>query len=91
MFHRSVQAILLKLMNVMLRLLEALSYEDAFALLVDLEHMKLGLFARPTKHLLENVRDIPHLVDRIIPTDDQIPRLQIRFGPSFLLSSRAGQ
>jgi len=89
-FHRGMQTMFLKLMNIVLGLLEALSDEDALALLMDLEHVKLGLFARPAKNLLENMRDIPHFINGIIPTDYQVPRLQIRFGLIFLLSSRAG-
>src|SRR5437867_3577255 len=71
--------------------LHALTRQNALSLLVDLEHVKLRFLARPTKDLLENVSDVIHVVDRVIPADDQKARFQcgLRIVLGFL--DRSGQ
>jgi hypothetical protein len=63
----------------MLRFLKAFALQDAFALLVDLEHVKLGLFPGPTENGLKNVRDIIHEIDRVVPAKNEIPGLKAGF------------
>jgi hypothetical protein len=63
----------------MLRFFKAISSQDAFALLMDLEHVKLGLFFGPAENGLKNVRDIIHKIDRVVPANNEIPRLKAGF------------
>jgi len=66
--------------DVVFSFLEAFPRQNTFALFVNLEHVKLGLFSIPAKHLLENVGDVMHIIDGIVPADDQVPRFKARFG-----------
>ena len=80
-FHGGMEAVFLKLMDVVLGLFHALAGEDALALFVDLQHVELGFLAIPTEHGLEDVRDVAHVVDGVVPADDEIAGLEggIRF------------
>jgi hypothetical protein len=60
----------------MLGFFHAITLEDAFALFVNLQHVELGLFAGPAENNPEDVSNVIHVVDRIIPTNDQIARFQ---------------
>src|SRR5947209_2603716 len=77
-------------MHIMLGFLHALARQHAFALFVDLEHVKLRLFSCPAEDLLKDVRHIIHIVHRVIPANDQVTRLKL--GVSFFLRflNRAG-
>lgn len=75
----------------MLRFLETFPRQDALALFMNLQHMELRLLPRPPKNGLKNVRDIIHEIDRIIPANDQIPRLQAGFRLLFCLLDSAWQ
>ena len=85
-----MKAIALELMHEMLGLFHAFTGQNAFALLVDLEHVKLRFLSGPTKNLLEDMGDVIHVIDRIIPTNYQKPRLQpgTRFILGFLSDIR---
>lgn len=61
-------------MHIELGTLERLPGEATPALMVDLEHVPLCLLAVPTENALEDVGDIGHQVDRVIPADDQKAR-----------------
>jgi hypothetical protein len=74
-----METVFLKLVHIMLRFLEAFSSQDAFALLMNLEHMKLGLFPGPPENGLEDVSDIIHKIDRIVPANNEIPGLEAGF------------
>src|SRR5258706_6577920 len=65
-------------MHVMFGLLHALAGQHAFALLVDLEHMKLGLLPRPAENGPEYMRDVLHVIDRVNPANQQKAGLQAR-------------
>ena len=69
----------MKLVHIMLRFLEALTSQDAFALLVNLEHMKFGFFPGPPENGLKDVGDIIHEINRIIPAHNEIAGLQAGF------------
>ena len=75
----------------MLRFLETFASQDALALLMNLEHMEFRLLPWPPKNRLKNVGDIIHEIDRIIPANDQIPRLKAGFRLRFCLLERAWQ
>ena len=79
MLHRRMETVFLELVHIMLRFLETLTGQDAFPLLVDLQHMKFGFFPGPSEHGLKHVGDIIHEIDRIIPTNNQVARLQSGF------------
>src|SRR6185369_4626492 len=51
--------------------------QDAFAQLMDLEHVELGFLARPAEDSPEDVGDVIHIVDGVIPADDQVAGLQL--------------
>lgn len=53
--------------------------------LMHLEHMLLRFFARQTKDLLENHRDIAHQVNRIVVHDDLPGEIDFFRGASLLL------
>ena len=80
--HGGVEVVFLELVDVKLGLLHALADEDALALLMDFEHVFLRLRMVPAEHLLEDVGDVFHKIDGIIPANDQIARLQagVRIG-----------
>lgn len=86
-----MQTILLQLMNVMLRLFHTGSREDALPLLVHLQHVEFRFLLCPPKYLLEHMRDVVHVIHRIIPADHQITRLQLRPGLAFHLYLRTRQ
>ena len=69
----------MQLMHVMFGFFQTLAHQDTLALLVDLEHMELSLFARPAEHFLENVGDVIHEIDRVIPAHDKETGLELRF------------
>src|SRR5581483_2324359 len=77
--HRGVETMFLQLMDVVFRLLKALTGQDALALLMDLEHVKLGLLFGPPKDFLEYVCYVLHIINRIIPANNQVARLQFGF------------
>ena len=66
-------------MDVVLSFFHALALEDAFALFVDLQHVELGFFPGPAKNHLEDVGYVIHVVDGIVPADDEIAGLQTGF------------
>ena len=72
--HSGVQTIALELMHEMLGFFKAVADEDAFAGVVDLEHMEMGFVVRPAKNFLEDVSDEVHGVDGIIPANDEVTR-----------------
>jgi len=86
-----METIFLKLVHIMLRFFEALTGQDAFALLVHLEHMKFGFFSRPPKHGPKPVGEVIHKIDRVIPANNKITRLQARFGLFLCHFDRARQ
>jgi hypothetical protein len=86
-----METIFLKLVHIMLRFFETLTSQDAFALLVDLEHMKFGFFSGPPKHGLKHMGDVIHEIDRVIPANNKITRLQARFGLFLCHFDRARQ
>src|ERR1700733_14217712 len=63
-------------MNVELGLLEAFPRQHAFAFMMDLEHVFLGPPAFPTENFLEDMGDVVHEVDGIIPANDEEARLK---------------
>jgi len=75
----------------MLCFFKAFTSQNTFALLVNLEHMKLGFFSRPSEDDLEYMGYVIHEVDGIIPTNDQISRLQAGLGLFLCRLDRAWQ
>jgi len=69
--------IFLELMNVVLRLLETVPGENAFALFMDLEHMKLSFLAGPPKYLLKHMGDVMHKIHRIVPANHEEAGFQV--------------
>jgi len=80
-----MEAVLLKLVDIVLGFFHALAGQHALALLVDLQHVELGFLFRPAKDPLEDVGDINHEIDRVIPANDQVTGFQpgFRFFLSF--------
>ena len=76
--HGRVQRVLLELMHVMFGFLHALPGQNTFTLFMYLEHVEFGLFAGPPKNLLEDMGDVIHVIDGIIPANYQVTRLQFR-------------
>lgn len=72
-----MKAILVQLVNIMLRLLPAGAKQEAFAFMMHLHHVLLCLFFGPAKHHLKNAGNEIHEIDRVIPTDDPILRIEI--------------
>jgi len=85
-----MEAVFLQLMHVMLSFLHAVARENAFSLFVNLQHVELGLFSGPSKNLLEHMRNVLHVIHRVVPADDQVARLQLGLRPSFCLFNCAG-
>ena len=81
--HGGVQAIALELMHEMFGLFKAVADQDAFAGIVDLEHMEMGFVVRPAKNFLEDMGHEIHGVDGIIPANNEVTRF-VKFG-GFLL------
>ena len=71
-FHGCVKTVALELVDKMFSLFEAVSDKDAFAVIVNLEHVVFGLLARPAENLLEDMCDKVHRVDRIVPANNQV-------------------
>ena len=61
----------------MLRSLHAFAGQHALALIVNLQHVEFRFRLRPPEHNLENVRDVGHEIDRVVPADDQVTGLQL--------------
>ena len=74
-----MKTVALELMDVMLGLFHAFPHQNALALLVDLEHMKLRLFSGPSENLLKDMRDIIHEIHWVVPANHKVTRLQPRF------------
>ena len=64
-------------MNIVFRFFQCFARQQAFAGLVHFQHVAFGLSLRPTEDLLEDVGDIVHQVDGIIPADHQVARIQL--------------
>jgi 3-deoxy-7-phosphoheptulonate synthase len=88
--HGGLQAVALQLMNIMFRTFHAFAGEDTLALMMDLQHVPLGLGLGPAEHFPKHVRHVIHEVDRIVPADHQEAGLQVvpRIGLSILLDFR---
>ena len=71
-----MEAVALKLMHVVFRFFQAFARQNALAVSVNLQHVFFGLLPVPAKYDLENMRHVVHVIDRVIPADYQIPRLQ---------------
>ncbi len=59
-------------MHEMLGFFKAVADEDAFAGIVNLEHVEMGFVVRPTENFLEDMRDEFHGVDGIVPANDEV-------------------
>jgi len=66
-------------MHVMFGFLHAFTCQHAFALLMDLQHVKLRLFSVPAKDLLKDMRDVIHEIYGVIPANNQVTRFQIGY------------
>ena len=55
------------------------------------QHVALGLFARITKHALENHRNVSHQIDRIVVHDHLPGEIQLFLGFCFLFNRRIRQ
>jgi hypothetical protein len=73
-----METVAMELMDVMFSALEALPGQDAFPGAMDLEHVSFGFGLVPPKNHLEDVGDIVHEIDWIVPTNNQIPWIQAR-------------
>ena len=74
-----MEAVALKLVNVVLSFFHALASQNAFALLMNLQHVEFGFLLRPTEHLLKDVGDVSHQIHWVIPANDQVTGFQSRF------------
>jgi len=74
-----VQTVLLELVHVVLGFFKTFPGQYAFALFMNLEHMKIRLGFGPTEDFLKNVGDILHEIDRVVPANDKISGLQRGF------------
>jgi len=90
MLHRRMETVFLELVHIMLRFLKALARQNAFALFMNLKHMKFRFLARPSKNPLEHVSNVIHVIDWVIPADHQITGLKLRFFISFLFLDSSG-
>jgi hypothetical protein len=63
----------------MLRFLETFTGQDTLALFMNLEHVEFRLFPRPPENGLKDMGDIVHEIDRIVPANDEVARLQAGF------------
>jgi hypothetical protein len=88
--HRCMQAVALELVDVKLRLFHDLARQRAFALIVDLHHVNLGLLPLPAEDDLKHMRYVVHQVDRVVPANDPITRFEVRPRIGFLAPVDAG-
>ena len=72
-FQGGPEAVLVHRLNVALHLLAAARADHGLAVLVHLAHQLLGLLLGVAEVLLEDVGDVGHQVDRVVP-DDRDPR-----------------
>ena len=66
----------MELVDEVLGFLHAFADQNAFAGIVHLEHVMLGLGFGPAKNLLKHVSDIIHGVDGVVPANDDITWLE---------------
>ena len=85
-----MQAVSLELVDIKLRLFHALARQHAFALVVDLQHVDLGLLPLPAEDDLKHMRHVVHQVDRVVPANDPITRFEVRPRIGFLVPVDAG-
>jgi hypothetical protein len=86
-----MKAVFLKLVNIMLGFLERFAGEHAFALLMNLEHVELRFLFCPAENHLEDVGDVIHQVDRIIPANHLVARLELVLWLGLFLLNGLGQ
>jgi hypothetical protein len=77
-------------MDIKLRFFHAFPHENAFPLFMNLPHVFRGLGARPAKNRLENMGYKVHQIDRVIPTNHQVPWFQMGMGIRSDLFFKAG-
>ena len=65
--------------------------DHAFALLVDLQHVKFSFLPIPAKNNLEDVRDVGHQIDRVVPTNHQPSRFEIGFRSGLFFTPDVGR
>lgn len=64
----------------MFRFFQRFARQQTFAGLVHFQHVAFSLSLRPTENLLEDVGDVVHQVDGIVPADHQVARIQLGVG-----------
>lgn len=82
---------MLKLVDVGLGFFQAFAGEDAFALVMDLEHVIFGFLLLPAKNHLEDVRHVLHEIYRIIPANNQVTRIEAGLWVRFFRCLEVGQ
>ena len=90
-FHGGVQSVFLKLVHVMLRFFKTFTSQNAFALLVNLKHVKFRFLFSPAENPLEDMGDVIHEVNGVIPANDQVPGFKPAFRLFFCRRSLAWQ
>jgi hypothetical protein len=81
--HGGVEAVALELVDEMLGFFKTVAEEDAFAGVVDLEHVETCFVVGPIENFLKDVGDEVHGVDGVVPANNEVSGL-VKFG-GFLL------
>ena len=87
--HGGVEAVAVQLVDEVFGFFETVADEDAFAVIVDLKHVKFGFLTGPAEDFLKDVGDVIHEVDGIVPANNEIARFVAVAG--FLLRSLGWQ
>ena len=88
--HRRMQGVFLELVDIKLRLFHAFARQHAFALVMDLQHVDLGLLSLPAEDDLKHMRHIVHEVDGVVPANDEVARFEVGARIGFLVPVNAG-
>ena len=83
--HGGMEAVAVQLMDEMLGFFQAVPNENAFPIIVNLQHVVFGFLVGPAENLLEHVRDVFLRIDRIVPANNDVARF-VSFAGIFLRS-----